>query len=48
MYFTDDFLLPENQEPLIIKAAPWGPQWLPSDFPEGISPSPGKTRSKRR
>jgi uncharacterized protein (DUF849 family) len=39
MYFTDDSLLPENQEPLIIKAAPWGPQWLPSDFPEDIDVS---------
>jgi uncharacterized protein (DUF849 family) len=37
MYFTDDSLLPENQEPLIVKAAPWGPQWLPSDYPEDIA-----------
>ena len=39
MYFTDDSLLPENQEKLIIKAAPWGPQWLPSDYPEEIAVS---------
>ena len=39
MYYTDDSLLPENQEKLIIKAAPWGPQWLPSDFPEDIAVS---------
>jgi hypothetical protein len=31
MYFTDDSLLPENQEPLIVKAARWRPRWLPSD-----------------
>jgi uncharacterized protein (DUF849 family) len=36
MYFTDDSLLPENQEPLIITAAPIGPVWLPHDFPEDI------------
>ena len=39
MYFTDDSLLPENQEKLIIKAAPWGPQWLPRDYPEDIAVS---------
>ncbi len=36
MYFTDDSLLPENQDPLIITAAPYGPMWLPSDYPEDI------------
>jgi uncharacterized protein (DUF849 family) len=36
MYFTDDSLLPENQDPLIITAAPYGPMWLPEDFPEDI------------
>ena len=36
MYYTDDALLPENQEKLIITAAPYGPQWLPSDYPEDI------------
>jgi uncharacterized protein (DUF849 family) len=39
MYFTDDSLLPENQEKLMIKAAPWGPQWLPGDYPEDIAVS---------
>jgi hypothetical protein len=29
MYFTDDSLLPENQDPLVITAAPWGPAWIP-------------------
>ncbi|MBS2005039.1 MAG: 3-keto-5-aminohexanoate cleavage protein, partial [Cyanobacteria bacterium SZAS LIN-5] len=37
MYFTDDSLLPENQTPLIITAAPYGPVWLPSDYPEDIA-----------
>ena len=31
MYFTNDSMLPENQQPLIITVAPYGPQWLPSD-----------------
>ena len=37
MYFTNDSMLPENQQPLMITAAPYGPQWLPSDFPEDIA-----------
>src|SRR5262245_56838162 len=36
MYFTDDSVLPENQDPLIITAAPYGPAWTPSDYPEDI------------
>ena len=36
MYFDDDALLPENQDELIITAAPYGPEWAPSDFPEDI------------
>jgi uncharacterized protein (DUF849 family) len=39
MYFTDDALLPENQEPLIITVAPFGPQWMPSDYSEDIAVS---------
>ena len=31
MYYTDDSLYPENMQPLIICAAPYGPQWIPSD-----------------
>lgn len=31
MYFTDDSLLPENQPPLMITAAPYGPMWMPHD-----------------
>src|SRR5579864_7493039 len=31
MYFTDDSLLPENQAPLMITAAPYGPMWMPGD-----------------
>ncbi len=33
MYFTDDSLLPENQAPLMITAAPYGPLWLPGEPP---------------
>ena len=32
MYFTDDSLLPENQAPLMITAAPYGPMWMPEDI----------------
>lgn len=31
MYFTDDSLFPEYMQPLIITAAPFGPEWLPGD-----------------
>ena len=31
MQFLDDSLLPENQQPLVIQVAPYGPQFLPSD-----------------
>ena len=36
MYFADDALHPESQDELIITAAPYGPEWAPSDFPEDI------------
>jgi uncharacterized protein (DUF849 family) len=36
MNFLDDSLFPENQEDLVITAAPYGPEWLPSDFPEDL------------
>jgi uncharacterized protein (DUF849 family) len=36
MNFLDGSLFPENQDPLIITAAPYGPEWVPSDFPEDI------------
>jgi uncharacterized protein (DUF849 family) len=39
MNFLDDSLLPENQEKLVIQVAPYGPQWLPGDFPEDIAVS---------
>ncbi len=39
MYFKTDSLFPENQDPLIITAAPYGPQWMPSDYPEDIAVS---------
>jgi uncharacterized protein (DUF849 family) len=36
MNFLDDSLFPENQEDLVITAAPYGPEWMPGDFPEDI------------
>ncbi len=36
MNYLDGSLFPENQQPLIITAAPYAPSWLPSDFPEDI------------
>ncbi|WP_233869891.1 3-keto-5-aminohexanoate cleavage protein [Paraburkholderia adhaesiva] len=36
MNFMDDSWFPENQQKLCICAAPYGPEWLPSDFPEDI------------
>lgn len=36
MHFLDGHLFLENQQPLIITAAPYAPGWLPSDFPEDI------------
>ncbi|MEE9875059.1 MAG: 3-keto-5-aminohexanoate cleavage protein [Delftia lacustris] len=36
MNFLDGHLFPENQQPLIITAAPYAPGWLPGDFPEDI------------
>src|SRR6185295_8959855 len=37
MNFLDGALFPENQEKLVITAAPYGPEWIPSDFPEDIA-----------
>lgn len=31
MHFLDDSLFPENQQPLVIQAAPYGPEFLPGD-----------------
>jgi uncharacterized protein (DUF849 family) len=31
MDFVDDSLYPENMDPLIITAAPYGPSWIPGD-----------------
>lgn len=36
MNFLDGSLFPENQDKLVITAAPYGPEWVPSDFPEDI------------
>jgi hypothetical protein len=39
MNFLDGALFPENQEKVVITAAPYGPEWVPSDFPEDIAVS---------
>src|SRR5215472_18145543 len=36
MHFLDDSLFPENQEKLVITAAPYAPEWEPGDFLEDI------------
>lgn len=36
MHFLDGHLFPENQDKLVITAAPYGPEWIPADFPEDI------------
>src|SRR5215813_6757357 len=36
MNFLDGSLFVQNQEKLVITAAPYGPEWMPSDFPEDI------------
>src|SRR5215510_2063230 len=39
MNFLDGALFPENQEKLVITAAPYGPEWQPRDFPDDIAVS---------
>src|SRR5512139_1048966 len=36
MNFMDGSLFTENQEKLVITCAPYGPEWMPSDFPDDI------------
>src|ERR1700751_2113207 len=36
MQFLDDSLHPENQDKVVITVAPYGPEWMPEDFPEDI------------
>jgi uncharacterized protein (DUF849 family) len=36
MNFLDGAHFPENQDKLVITVAPYGPEWMPSDFPEDI------------
>jgi len=38
MNFLDGSLHPENQEKLVITAAPYGPEWMPEDLPAGEIP----------
>lgn len=37
MNFQDGSLFPENHQPLVITCAPYGPEWMPADFPEDIA-----------
>ena len=36
MNFLDGSLFPENQDKLVITCAPYGPEWMPADFPEDL------------
>ena len=36
MNFQDGSLYPEYQDKLVITCAPYGPEWMPADFPEDI------------
>lgn len=36
MNFLDGSLFPENQQKLVITCAPYGPEWMPADYPEDI------------
>ena len=36
MHFQDGSLFPENQQKLVITCAPYGPEWMPEDFPQDI------------
>lgn len=36
MQFLDDSLDPNNQDKVVITVAPYGPEWMPEDFPEDI------------
>ena len=36
MNFIDGSLFPEHQDKLVITCAPYGPEWMPTDFPEDI------------
>ena len=38
MNYLDGSLFPEKHEKLVITCAPYGPEWMPSDFPEDIAP----------
>ena len=46
MNFLDGHLYPENQQPLIITAAPYAPGWIPADFPEDIPITMGEQIQK--
>jgi uncharacterized protein (DUF849 family) len=46
MNFLDGSLFPENQDKLVITAAPYGPEWMPADFPEDIPLTMGQQVQK--
>ena len=37
MQFLDDSLHPQNQDKVVITVAPYGPEWMPEDFPADIA-----------
>src|SRR6185369_10489798 len=39
MNFQHGSLVPENQQKLVITVAPYGPEWMPADFPDDIQVS---------
>ena len=47
MNFLDGHLFPENQQPLIITAAPYAPGWLPSDFAPRFDPHPNSIEANQ-
>ncbi|NBA96933.1 3-keto-5-aminohexanoate cleavage protein [Pseudomonas sp. R5(2019)] len=46
MQFFDDSLHPENMEKVVITVAPYGPEWMPEDFPEDIPLTMGEQVQK--
>ena len=44
MNFLDDSLFPENQEKLVITAAPYGPEWDARRLPRGHPGDHGRAR----
>jgi hypothetical protein len=47
MNFIDGSLFPENQEKLVITVAPYGPEWMPSDFSDETLRENGFTPNRK-